>query len=379
MDFKRVVIITGQRAAGWARSMAIEVSRGLDALDIETHLVEVKALEAYAASTEARDPRTLFLDFNHRIVFGDGRATVSIMLDHPCSLTKELAAKHSENAVTAWVDATHVQAVQALGFRHRAMFLPHAGPTPTDNSHAFEERDIDLLFTGTLGEPVDRSSWAEANPGVSPVVPQLLFDTIERIEATGGAALPVLLAIMQQHGVSPSSLTRDSFAELMDLVLRIGEINRRVNILQTLPDNLNIVIASDYLPACLKDRANIRYAGYIDDFDEIRSLARKARVVLNATSKFPAGSHERIWYGMAEGAVVLTDISVFMQQDFRDRENILYLPQRHFAPGDLDDIGATIKDVARLKEIADDARSVYEARHSWTKRAPLLAKAMRVA
>ena len=376
MDFRRVVIITGQRAAGWSRAMAIDVARSLDALDIETQLIEIERLGDYVTSAEARDPRTLFLDFNHRIVFPEDRPTVSIMLDHPCSLMKELAAKHSENAVTAWVDATHGPAVQALGFRHRAMFLPHAGPTPSASCRAFDERDIDVFFAGTLGEPIDRASWAAANPDAAPIVADLLFDTIERIEATGGAVLPVLLAVMQQHGLSPAALTRDNFAELMDLALRIGEINRRVNILETLPRDLTLVIASDHLPACLKDRGNIRYAGYIEDFDEICGLMRRARVVLNATSKFPAGSHERIWYGIAAGAAVLTDLSVFMKQDFVDRENIFYLPQRRLAAGD---ISAVIKDNARLDAIADRARTVYAARHSWMKRAPLLAEALHVA
>ena len=187
--------------------------------------------------------------------------------------------------------------------------------------------------------------------------------------------LPALLAVIE-HGVPPSSLTRDSFAELMALVLRIGEINRRVNILQTLPSSVNIAIASDYLPACLKDRPNIRYAGYVDDFDEIRGLMRNARMVLNATSKFPAGSTT---VRIAEGADVLSDLSVVMKQDSTDREYILYLPQHRLAAGDLDDIATTIKDDARLRSIADNARIVYAARHSWIKRAPLLAEAMRAA
>ena len=189
MDFARVVIVTGQRAAGWSRSMAIEVTRGLDALGIETHLLEIEQLENYATCAEARDPRTLFLDFNHRIVFPWDRPMVSIMLDHPCGLTKELAAPHSENAVTAWVDATHAQAVQALGFRHRAMFLPHAGPVPSESVRAFGERDIDLLFAGTLAEPMDRSSWADSHPDAHRSC-RIFLDAIERIEATVGRCFP---------------------------------------------------------------------------------------------------------------------------------------------------------------------------------------------
>jgi spore maturation protein CgeB len=155
-------------------------------------------------------------------------------------------------------------------------------------------------------------------------------------------------------------------------ILQIGEINRRVSVLAALPEALRLAVATDHFPAALRARPNLRHLGYIDDFGEIRALMRRSRIVLNITGKFPAGSHERIWFAMAEGAVVVTDRSVFMKQDFTDGETIVYLPQSRLAPSDLAPLAALAHDTKRLDRMAADAMAIYRNRHTWTKRAQLL-------
>jgi hypothetical protein len=93
----------------------------------------------------------------------------------------------------------------------------------------------------------------------------------------------------------------------------------------------------------------------------------RSRIVLNSTNKFPRGSHERIWYAMAAGAVVLTDPSSFLARDFAHARDILFLPR-----GDLSDVAAETaelaRDGARLTAIAAAAREVYAAGHTWRHR-----------
>jgi hypothetical protein len=79
---------------------------------------------------------------------------------------------------------------------------------------------------------------------------------------------------------------------------------------------------------------------------------------------------------MAEGAVVLTDVSAYMKQDFQDGESILYLPQKRLDEEDLEGVAATAKDAKGLARMADRAGSIYRDRHTWKRRAPLLMEAM---
>jgi len=379
MDFQHVVIVSGQRAAGSLQSMASEIHWALGAHGVAAEMVDVDVLPGFCKADTARAASTLFLTFSHKVAFPWRQPVVSIMGDHPCHRVHQLSIGASEDAVTAWSDASHLPALKALGFSHRAVFLPHAGPEPTEKVVPHNERDIDLLFVGTLREPTDRAEWHAANPGVSPIVPDLIFDTIDVVEKTGAPILPATLDTMMRHRVSPSLFTRDDFASLMSKIQDIGEVNRRVSILAALPDDLEIAIASNHLPLVLRDRPNLRYLGYIDDFDRVRGLMLNSRIVLNTTSKFPAGSHDRIWFAMAEGAVVLTDASLFMKQDFRDGESILYLPQKRLDDEALEPMVAAAKDTQELARLADRAGSIYRDRHTWRMRAPLLIEAMRAA
>jgi hypothetical protein len=380
MNFNHVVVMTGTASAGWAKAMVTEIVGGLRGLGIAATELDIdEAPEFFETSFRQRET-TLVVDLNQKIRFPWRQPKVSIMVDHPCTRIRELSAPNSEAVVTGWVDASHLAAVGALGFPHRAVFLPHAGPEPTNAGRRSAERDIDLFFAGSLGEAIDRTGWRAANPGMMPVAAELIFDTIELIEKNGAPALPALVAVLGQHGVSlGSDLTRDQFAELVTTILTIGEQNRRLSVLLALPDSLNVAVASDYLPKALRDRPHIRYLGYVDDFAEIRRLMGRTRIVLNMTGKFPCGSHERIWYAMAEGAVVLTDFSVFMQETFTDGETIRYLPRKPLDAEDFRPLAALARDPGRLDRMAEAATTLYRARHTWRTRASLLRDAMALA
>jgi hypothetical protein len=376
MDFERVVIVSGQRGAGSVQSVASVIQWALGAHGVAAEVIDIDVLPEFCETNIAMAATTLYLTFSHKVVFPWRQPVVSIMGDHPCHRAHQLSVNNSGDAVVAWSDANHLPAMRALGFTHRAVFLPHAGPEPTGRAVPIDERDIDLLFVGTLAEPTDRADWHAAHPGVLPFVPDVIFDTIEHIEKTGAPLLPATLAIMSRHRVSPWRFTRNGFASVMSHIQKIGEANRRVSILAALPDDIEIAIVSNHLPRTLQGRPNIRYLGYINDFDCIRDLMRSSRIVLNATSKFPAGSHDRIWFAMAEGAVVLTDTSVFMKRDFQHGESILYLPQRRLDREDVEVVAATAKDARKLAGLADRAGSIYRDRHTWSRRAPLLLEAM---
>lgn len=380
MHFNHVAVMTGAASAGWAKAMVTEIASALRNLGIAATELDVDNAPEFFGTRFVQRETTLVVDLNQKVGFPWRQPKVSIMVDHPCTRIRELSAPNSEAGVTGWVDASHVAAVGALGFRHRAVFLPHAGPEPNDARMPAAERDIDLFFAGSLGEAIDRPGWRAMNPKTSPVVTDLIFDTIEMIEKTGSPALPALLDVLGRYGLSlGSSLTRDQFAELVTTILAIGEQNRRFNVLSALPEDLKVVVATDYLPKALRGRPHIHHAGYIDDFAEIRRLMRRARIVLNMTGKFPSGSHERIWYAMAEGAVVLTDFSVFMQETFTDGETILYLPRKHLDGGDLAALAALAREPRRLDRMAEAATTLYDAHHTWRKRASLLLDAMALA
>jgi spore maturation protein CgeB len=54
---------------------------------------------------------------------------------------------------------------------------------------------------------------------------------------------------------------------------------------------------------------------------------QRAKILLNSVSVFPRGAHERVFYGMACGACVVTDESEYLNKYYHNEEDIFYFPK----------------------------------------------------
>jgi hypothetical protein len=325
--YDQALVIRREPSAGWAKAMMREIHEALLFNGIESVLFDIDAPgAAEVIAAMARRPFYV-VDCNHRPAINARVPRFSVMVDHPCMRLSDLALAKPGLEVLGWVDESHLAAAAALGIPLPSHFLPHAGPDPVDAPSRMTRRDIDIFFAGGLAEPVGRAEWRVAHPEAPPIVCDLIFDTVELIRRELEPALPAFLSVCRHHGVDAAGIfSRDDFCVLITEIIDIAEMNCRHDILTALPE-VRVVVASSYLPKALRDRAQLRWLGQVDDFAEIRRLMGRSKVVLNTTSKFPAGSHERIWFAMAEGAVALTDPSSFLAGDFTEGREILYLPK----------------------------------------------------
>lgn len=375
-DFDRAFVLTGDEGAGSIVSMTTEIDAALRFIGVESTLLYCKnAAEAFAKSSHRR---FYCVDIGHFFVGRLPAPKFSMMVDHPCTCLAAVMDRPAETQILGWVDATHIEAAAALGLPFRSVFLPHAGPDPVANPRPIRDRDIDVFFAGTLAEPIDRSSFAATNPTIPAVLVDIIFDAADAVQQALAPTIPLVLKSCARHGIEVASFKRDEFSRLVSLVHEIAEINRRHAIFEALPD-LRIAVASAYLPKKLKERSNLTYLGFVHDFIAIRQLMARSKIVLNATSKFPRGSHERIWYGMAEGAAILTDRSAYMEKDFAHGAEILYLPLGAVLPGELDDVPRLLADPAALQRTVDAASAIYRQKHTWKQRVRTIHDAIRAA
>lgn len=365
----------GEASAGWFKAQMAEVRAGLQSNGLDAILVPAERFsETFSAPISGP---CFVVDGNHRAYLPMPLAKFSFMMDHPCWKPEYLEHGHPEIERLGWVDASHPAAAAAIGLKYRSSFCPHAGPDPTSAPAAMRERDIDVLFLGGLRESVDRARWRAEHPAAAPVLAELIFDTAEAVEASLEPLVPIFMRVCKEHGIDVAqAFSRPAFCAIVSDILAIMEGNRRTRVLAALPTGLRIAVATGTLPTELRDRRDILHLGYIEDFSEIRRLIGRAKIVLNVTGKFPQGSHERIWYAMAENAAVLTDQSRFMARDFADGETIRYLPLGAVMPEHLADLLALCADTARLQAQADAARDIYRAKHTWKERARLIIAAV---
>jgi hypothetical protein len=368
--YDRAFVVINGAAAGWAKAQMAEIASALRFIGIDAVQLDFNAVVS-TLSPLKRDSYFV-VDANNLVEFNDPVRKFSFMFDHPCYLWKRLKGIERPSITTGWVDAGHVGDLAATGLAAHSVFLPHAGPDLALRRLPMRERDIDVLFAGSLGEPIDRPSWAARHADVPAIIADIIFDTAAAIETTLDPVLHVFTAICAQRGINIGQVfSREAFCTLIGEIMRIAEVNRRNAILEALPE-VKICVVSNHLPARLRDRTNIHYVEHTDDFSAVRSLMARSKIVLNATGKFPRGSHERIWYGIAEGAAVLTDPSLFVQSFFKHDESIFFLPLRKTTPQDLDDCRSLIDDPSRLDAIAQQGAELYARQHSWKQRITIL-------
>lgn len=366
--YVRTFVMTGAGAAGWARSTLTDLHQAIHAVGFESELVMVEDGPDFLRRA-AQDRRPFFtIDGNQKCKLPAGIRKFSWMVDHPCSRLGDLVGAAPDDVVLGWVDDSHLAAAKAFGLPFRSGFLPHAGVEPASAPTAMADRDIDVLFSGGLAEPLERDGWLAANPTVPTVVADVIFETVALLDR-GEPVLPLFVAVAARHGIDVGrQMQADVLCTTISRILTISEMNRRCAILAALPGSVRIAVVSADLPTPLRGRPHITHLGFIDDFARIRRLMGRSRIVLNCTNKFPDGAHERIWYAMAEGAAVLTDASRYLERDFVHGRDILFLPRHGDLGETIAEVSGLLADPQRLDRIVAASRPVYAANHTWRSR-----------
>ncbi|RAU22596.1 hypothetical protein CU669_07905 [Paramagnetospirillum kuznetsovii] len=295
-----------------------------------------------------RQSGSFAVDINAKIDTGDF-PKLSLIVDHPVSHPRLLAP--GARTVLGLIDREHCRIGDYL--RAPAVFIPHGGPPP--DVIAASPRDIDVLFVGNLlGEAIPRTPMEARAVEIGRGIALSCTDPFSAVLAEFGRLDPLEIKPLLDLATNESQ-------RLARLAALRSIRAARIHVVGYVPDDL-----VEQMP----DGAILH--GFDRSFFQGRDLMHRAKVVINVTQKFPAGSHERIWYGMAAGCAVVTNRSSFLAEDFVHGESILFYDDPRQV-GDLVEI-ALGGDQARAMAAA--ALPAYEAGHTWTERAERIMVAM---
>jgi spore maturation protein CgeB len=95
---------------------------------------------------------------------------------------------------------------------------------------------------------------------------------------------------------------------------------------------------------------------------------KRSKIVLNSSIKNKEGAHERIFSGLACGALVATMDNAFMREEFVDDKEILLF--RHSRIDELNErVSGFLEDESKRAEAAAAGRKKVMANHTWDNRA----------
>ncbi|MCW9032933.1 MAG: glycosyltransferase [Rhodospirillales bacterium] len=328
------------------------------------------AVEAQAKMTAEGKP-AFFFDVNGRI--GTSHAPrFTWVVDHP--LTHPQLGQLSPKSVLGFIDESHVGLEGYVANKHR-IFLPHGGPPLNPNRLKMKDRKIPILFCGHVFLNPTTENFKLAFQGSSHPLPEAAMRAFERITIKKEQSATAILESLFEYGISPSDLGRDGLAKYFNKIENFSQAYERLEILQELEGCSVNVIGSFADEVLERLPADVNYLGE-KNYDEFVDLMGQSRIVLNTTRKFSQGSHERIWYGMANGAMILTSQSSYMESYFKLGEGVISYDPLYEKGSICEQVKTLLESPEIMDEQVATGAKIYTAHHLWENRAKVILEAM---
>lgn len=243
------------------------------------------------------------------------------LVDHPINYLPELC-NVPDCIIAITVDRNHKQFLETYCPSIRTLFLPHGGIIYDASPKTFSQRQIDVLYTGDNQE---------------------ILTTLPIISELPENGRQLYLYTYQQFMTNPTCTTEaavekyfieNNLQPSQELLLTCQEYihcsterNARYNyktqiMTQIAKSGIAMEIYGNNWDF-LSTYDNVHIHPRVSSEECIR-LMTDAKIVLNFMPWFKDGSHERIYNSMLNGAVCLTDPSLFIEETYRDLDTITY-------------------------------------------------------
>ena len=285
---------------------------------------------------------------------------VAFMVDHPASQLAHLL-RAPENALITVIDEGHLAFLDQAGLPPRSyLFCPHGGPEAIPDPRPARERGLDLMFSGNVGDPGPEAAWLERVSAGRADLKTALAEALDAVRAENQDPYAALAGSYARHGLPATAL---SVAKAVTELDAYAMMSRRFAVLRAIRGHRVTVLGEVSGTGALAHH-DLRGT---TSFARTRSLMADAKLLINSRSTFGRGGHERIFYGMSRGAVVVTEPSSFLREDLDGGLGMAQLPSD---PADLDDFLADLlARPGRLDELRARGLAGYGERHSWRERA----------
>ena len=288
----------------------------------------------------------------------------NIIVDHPMHYFETL--DHAPlHGVGACADRYHRDYIKRFNPAvKRTVFLPTAGVClkPFKQLRPFAERSIDVLFIGTF-KYQDITSYQE-------------FELSLTQDMLTGHTSANFETLVEQHLLARHSALTDSKLKEIIQEFRSVDVNAcglcRAKIIEVLLRAGITVTVYGRRWECfaLCDHPNFIYKGGCS-MEEGIALMEDSKIVLNQLANFKDGASERIFEAMLQGAISLTDDSIYLREMFEDSTDIKFYSLSHLeALPDI--IHSILSNPALSEKIRRNAYRKAAAQHTWIQRASTL-------
>lgn len=287
---------------------------------------------------------------------------LALLVDFPTSYVQLTQSSHT---VIACPDQKACQFLKHSTSFDRSFFLPHA--VEEELILAPGEKDLGLVFFSSFIDPgAILKNWLT-------LFPENLFELLTRVakfalKETDKPFWEIFASLLDEnlHQPNPINLNQYNVLEILYQLENYIRACDKLTLLRSLhPLTIHLYgegwenWAAPYSHLALHPSVN---------FEEAIAIMKRSKIVLNSCPSFRYGGHERIFYGLACGAAILTQSNPFLREWFRDQSEILYVDRA--APEKLTEIvAAYLQDENLRQNLVDKGQKVVRQHHTWDHRA----------
>lgn len=261
--------------------------------------------------------------------------------------------------------------LQSLDF-NRTIFAPHA----VERELLFAEEKGDPIFdVAMLATFIDheqrRKEWKSKFPAAICKVMDDAIDltfsdpTLSFIAAFDQA----IVEDQKKHPLVPfEGVNLTTVLEELEIYIKGRD---RVELIKSVPDCTihlfgNALDNLDWKKFLGKSHPNINVHGSVS-FKQAIEIMKKTKVLLNPSLKNKNGAHERIFTGLASGAAVVTNESLYLRETFDNNQGLIFYP-----PSRLENVNEQVllylsNEKERRRQVEEGQRIVLN-HHTWDQR-----------
>lgn len=370
-----------------------ELQREFIKLGYETMIFDVRKMEEGLAQLAAFvvEPVKAAITFNNlgfNMELREGKniweelqiPCINILMDHPFCYKKALEDAPA-NAVVLCTDRNHMKYLERFYPKIPIIgYLPHAGKevVKEKEKRAISQRSIDVLYAGNLSKSYaqnimpDLSKYTEFD--AKKICEQAYEELIRHPYKTTEQALEE--ALLTAGVVLEDKELRDVIADLHFIDLYAFGYYREKTVRTLVENGIHVQLYGAGWEKCSWiTNPNVSYGGKIPAEEVVKKM-QDTKIVLSTMTWFKDGTHDRVFNGMLQGAVAVSDTSIYMKEEFCGFKEEGTTDQRELLMFELEKVDKLPEQVQELlehpeiaQEIADRGYEKAKRYHTWKARA----------
>ncbi len=279
----------------------------------------------------------------------------------------EFVQPMKSGATATYSDRSFKQFYEDAKFELETIFMPHGGPLTVTKGKPLADRKYPISFVGYIKNPEPLGAFETLLSGSDERLISIVKQASEMNLHEGVEAYIAFRSCALEAGFNPLEIMDlPVLGELLNKMGHWSEEQRRLQLLRAFKDFPLHIFGPVMEEVKGVTDQNHHFYGPTLGHDVIEML-KESRVLLNTVTKFPEGSHERIWFALAHGCMVYTDASRFVMETFNNDENILFIDYDNLSH-DVERIKAYVEESERLQKIVEAALPIYQVNHTWLQR-----------